>query len=50
MADSRLREQANESLIHAQQVGKWITTTRCFASRESSHRFPEQPARVGLRA
>ena len=25
---SWLREQANESLLHAQQVGEWITTLR----------------------
>jgi len=29
---SWLREQANESLLHAQQVGEWITTLGAYPS------------------
>jgi bacterioferritin len=31
---SWLREQANESLLHAQQVGEWITTLGAYPSLE----------------
>lgn len=39
-----LREQANESLLHAQQVGEWITTLGAYPSLEidqllDSHTF-----------
>lgn len=41
---SWLREQANESLLHAQQVGEWITHLGAYPSLEigallDSHRF-----------
>ena len=31
---SWLREQANESLLHAQQVGEWVTTLGAYPSLE----------------
>ena len=31
---SWLREQANESLMHAQQVGEWVTTLGAYPSLE----------------
>src|SRR6188474_3825329 len=31
---SWLRDQANESLVHAQQVGEWITTLGAYPSLE----------------